>query len=347
MMKMNPITFPIIVTIIVIGAIAIILVKLLYKDRKTSDLSDDLPPIVDKHWRDPFKEDMPEEKEESENYSFVSKSWEEPMKQKKELKNGVASKVFQEPMHVKHQDIINEYNNENYDNLDNSFEKDNLYNLNSSENLENEFSDIDRFDDNVNLEEKDDGSFSITSNESIPVESKPMNNRYIVPEENYPPTNDLKNSYEEIDNNENNVSYKSLDDYQKAKYPIKENTDNYNNEHNNKYSDEHANNYSKSYESDKNYSDSNQNEEKSSKSGIDNPYGYKDDDLDNEGLFNMSEQIFIGGNYYNIKVGDEIIFNYNGESYSSKILEIKHENIRVKYRAQEKWISFSDVKKVF
>ena len=61
----------------------------------------------------------------------------------------------------------------------------------------------------------------------------------------------------------------------------------------------------------------------------------------------MGEKILIGGNYYDIKVGDEIIFNYNGESYSSKILEIKHENIRVKYRAQEKWISFSDVKKIF
>jgi hypothetical protein len=61
----------------------------------------------------------------------------------------------------------------------------------------------------------------------------------------------------------------------------------------------------------------------------------------------MDQQITIGGIRYTIREGAEIIFNYGGESYSSKILEIKHENIKVKYRGQEKWINFSDVKKVF
>ena len=306
MINMNPITFPLITTIIVIGAIAIILVKLLYKDKKTSDLSDDLPPIVNKHWKDPFTENNLE-KEESNEYSFVSKSWEEPMQEKKELKNGVASKIFQEPMHIKHQDIIsNDYyqNHEEYiknslnQNID--LEEENLYNLNTLESLNTETNEIEN-NENIDLEENVDGGFRIIKKEPDLVNNGTIT-PHTIPEEHNSIENDLN-----IDNQYNN-DYTDYNNYNDKDYKKYNNHDDLKN----------SNSYS--------------NDEKSSY---------------NEGLFDMGEKILIGGNYYDIKVGDEIIFNYNGENYSSKILEIKHENIRVKYRAQEKWISFSDVKKIF
>ncbi|WP_080460091.1 hypothetical protein [Methanobrevibacter arboriphilus] len=329
---MNPITFPIITTIIVIGAIAIILVKLLYKDKKTSDLSDDLPPIVNKHWKDPFTENNLEE--ESNEYSFVSKSWEEPMQEKKELKNGVASKIFQEPMHIKHQDIISNdyYQNHEQDieislNQNIDLEEENLYNLNTPENLNTETNEIEN-NENIDLEENEDGSFRIIKKEPDLVNDDTIT-PYTTPEEYNPVKNNL-NSNLNIDNQYNN-DYIDNNNYNDKKYK------NYSDYGDEEYEKEYQKEYEKEYENYNNhdnlkYSDSHNDDEKSSYT---------------EGLFDMGEKILIGGNYYDIKVGDEIIFNYNGESYSSKILEIKHENIRVKYRAQEKWISFSDVKKIF
>jgi hypothetical protein len=52
------------------------------------------------------------------------------------------------------------------------------------------------------------------------------------------------------------------------------------------------------------------------------------------------------GNVYDLKIGDNIIFYYNGETYSSKILNIKHENLEVIYRSSKKWISVDNIKKV-
>jgi hypothetical protein len=47
-----------------------------------------------------------------------------------------------------------------------------------------------------------------------------------------------------------------------------------------------------------------------------------------------------------LSVKDNIIFTYNDEDYSSYVLEIKHGNVKVKYRSDEKWIKFSDIKKI-
>jgi hypothetical protein len=47
-----------------------------------------------------------------------------------------------------------------------------------------------------------------------------------------------------------------------------------------------------------------------------------------------------------LSVGRHIIFNYNDESYLSEILEIKHNNIKVLYRGNHRWIQISDVKKI-
>lgn len=282
---MNPITLPIIITIAVIGIIAIIIVKLFYKDLKVSDLSDDLPLIVNEHW-------------------------EEPIGKNQELENGIASKVFQEPMHSKHRNIISkDYEkkcNVSYIQTENAqitreYEENKQSNLDSFENK--------NFDENIN--ENNNGSFRVIKSE----DSNYPNNEYITPREyssqNYDEYGNI-NEREEIDSDrdiytENNNKY--LNSYE-----------NYNE---NRDLDRHSDKVSKDYDS------------------------YEEEPLSNPGVFDMGEQAIVGGKSYTIKVGNDIIFNYNGETYSSRILEIKHENIRVKYRAQEKWISFSDIKKVF
>jgi hypothetical protein len=47
-----------------------------------------------------------------------------------------------------------------------------------------------------------------------------------------------------------------------------------------------------------------------------------------------------------ISAGKHVIFNYNNESYLSEILEIKHDNIKVIYRGNYKWIQLSNIKKM-
>ena len=280
---MNEITVPILITIAVIGIVAIILVKLFYEDEKASDTHDELPPIVANHWQESFDLNPPEdnndkndsnyitdnntEDESNEEYGFVSKSWEEPMEQKEEPDNRVANKVFQEPMHSKHQDII---------------AKDYI-NLNDPNNAEL---------DDLDNEDKLHGDFENNStNENINHNRTEPVSEYITPKKYHSP-NDENYDYDKKENNEND------------------------------------------YELVNNYPD----------------YHNKADHYDSQttlGALNMDQQITIGGIHYTIREGAEIIFNYGGESYSSKILEIKHENIKVKYRGQEKWINFSDVKKVF
>jgi hypothetical protein len=56
--------------------------------------------------------------------------------------------------------------------------------------------------------------------------------------------------------------------------------------------------------------------------------------------------VIIGNKAYELTLKDNIIFTYNNENYSSYVLEIKHNNVKVKYRYQEKWINFSDIKKI-
>ncbi|MDR2966734.1 MAG: hypothetical protein LBU74_02155 [Methanobacteriaceae archaeon] len=57
-------------------------------------------------------------------------------------------------------------------------------------------------------------------------------------------------------------------------------------------------------------------------------------------------EITIRDKVHKLTLKDTIIFTHNNENYSSYILEIKHGNVKVKYRSKEKWISFSDIKKV-
>ncbi|MDL2246611.1 hypothetical protein LJB96_03235 [Methanobrevibacter sp. OttesenSCG-928-K11] len=55
----------------------------------------------------------------------------------------------------------------------------------------------------------------------------------------------------------------------------------------------------------------------------------------------------INNNEELIKKGDSIIFNYNGESYSSRLINIRGDDLEVKYRGKTVLIKPSDVKKRF
>jgi len=48
-----------------------------------------------------------------------------------------------------------------------------------------------------------------------------------------------------------------------------------------------------------------------------------------------------------LKKGAEIIFNHEGETYSSQVYAIKGDDIHVKYRRKNITISAKDVKKVY
>ncbi|MDR3062934.1 MAG: hypothetical protein LBU40_02190, partial [Methanobrevibacter sp.] len=44
--------------------------------------------------------------------------------------------------------------------------------------------------------------------------------------------------------------------------------------------------------------------------------------------------------------GKNIIFNYKGDSYLSKIFEINNDLLKVKYKGQFQWIEKEDIKKL-
>ena len=58
-------------------------------------------------------------------------------------------------------------------------------------------------------------------------------------------------------------------------------------------------------------------------------------------------KITINNNEVVLKKGDEIIFNYQGESYSSQVYAIRGDEISVRYRRQNITIKPSDVKKIY
>jgi hypothetical protein len=58
-------------------------------------------------------------------------------------------------------------------------------------------------------------------------------------------------------------------------------------------------------------------------------------------------KIQLGNNEVVLKKGDEIIFNHDGETYSSQVYAINGDDISVKYRRQNITIKPSDVKKVY
>ena len=58
-------------------------------------------------------------------------------------------------------------------------------------------------------------------------------------------------------------------------------------------------------------------------------------------------KITINNNEYVLKKGDEIIFNHDGETYSSQVYSITGDDISVRYRGKNIKIKTSDVKKIY
>ncbi len=61
---------------------------------------------------------------------------------------------------------------------------------------------------------------------------------------------------------------------------------------------------------------------------------------------NDIEEVYINGTLYELKNGQTVMFEYNGETYSSPILRLKPGYIGVKYRSKKVWIKVSSVKKI-
>ena len=58
------------------------------------------------------------------------------------------------------------------------------------------------------------------------------------------------------------------------------------------------------------------------------------------------EEVYINGTLFELKVGQVVIFDIKGESYSSQILRLKPGYIGVRYRSKKIWVKSNSVKKI-
>lgn len=58
------------------------------------------------------------------------------------------------------------------------------------------------------------------------------------------------------------------------------------------------------------------------------------------------EEVYINGTLFELKVGQIVIFDINGENYSSQILRLKPGYIGVRYRSKKIWVKSNTVKKI-
>ena len=58
------------------------------------------------------------------------------------------------------------------------------------------------------------------------------------------------------------------------------------------------------------------------------------------------EEVYIKGTLFELKVGQIVIYDINGESYSSQILRLKPGYIGVRYRSKKIWVKSNTVKKI-
>ena len=58
------------------------------------------------------------------------------------------------------------------------------------------------------------------------------------------------------------------------------------------------------------------------------------------------EEVYINGTLFELKVGQIVIYDINGESYSSQILRLKPGYIGVRYRSKKIWVKSNTVKKI-
>ena len=60
-----------------------------------------------------------------------------------------------------------------------------------------------------------------------------------------------------------------------------------------------------------------------------------------------SLKVVINNNEEVLRKGDEIIYNHEGETYSSKVYSINGDNIKVRYRRKSITIKPKDIKKIY
>ena len=61
---------------------------------------------------------------------------------------------------------------------------------------------------------------------------------------------------------------------------------------------------------------------------------------------NDVEEVYINGTLFELKVGQVVMFDINGETYSSQILKLKPGYIGVRYRSKKIWVKSNSVKKI-
>ena len=61
---------------------------------------------------------------------------------------------------------------------------------------------------------------------------------------------------------------------------------------------------------------------------------------------NDVEEVYINGTLFELKVGQVVMFNIKGETYSSQILKLKPGYIGVRYRSKKIWVKSNTVKKI-
>lgn len=373
MIKMNPITVPVILTIALAGIIAIVLIKLFFQDKLDSEEFPKLPSkfartweeepyIINQEYNNDYNKDNLDFSNPNTLDDGLNNSWEEPNAQYSDANSGVASKVFQEPMTSKHQDVISkdydsepmvgfekidkssvtinnedkyegdEYSSQNpktdihndySKNLDNTYPEDSLGIYTSESYTEKQAREEDYNSQNINNEYDD--SYRINSEDSIDNNY----NSYNGINENYS-NNYLEDDY--ITPEHEGDSYSEKDSYSERDSYSEENKFDSNND---LATDNLATETRRVPKSQKTYS-------KDLYSSYD-----RQSTLGTQGINKVSETVVIDNERYNLTLGKQIIFNYNNESYSGPILDMKQGNVKVRYRGQEEWIKSSEIKKVF
>ena len=333
------------------------MIKLFFQDKLDSEESPELPSRFTRSWEEEpyiinqeYNNDYNNDYLDSSNSNTVDNglndSWEEPIIPYPDVNSGVASKVFQEPMTSKHQDVISkDYDSEPMV----GFEK------------------IDKSSVTINNEDKYghiDDKYNSQSPKTDIYEDYSKNLDNVYPEDSlgiYTSESYTEKQAREEDYN-SKMANKEYDDSYRIDSEDSIDNDSFDKGVNENYSDKYLEDdyitpeHEEDSFSEKNKSDSyndlatgTRRMPKSQKTYSKDLYSSYDrqSTLGTQSINKISGTVVIDGERYNLTLGKQIIFNYNGESYSGPILDIKHGNIKVKYRGREEWIKSSEIKKVF
>lgn len=253
-----------------------------------------------------------------EKQKIFTKFWQEPLDQtklvEKPKKERIATRIFQEPMTTSHKNLINnrKFIKKIYsENVDVTLNKDN------------------------NIIKKDD----LVDNHNVDINEKKITKNYHITEVDEKNTKDIHHNHHNnnIQTKENNNTHNFINlnkEYDSFEDVIK---------------DLYKNNDLENFDNSLNNSNSNVNSFKNTDyKNKDNPkFEFFTDTIKSKSNnLKKTKIIIIKGQTYELNLKDDIIFDYNNESYSSEVLDIKHGNVKVKYRNQEKWINIGDIKRI-